>query len=223
MLRYPSVRALLFDLGNVLLRVDFEKAFDAWSAHSALSRAQLREAFQADLAYRQHECGKIGRDEYFNHLRRTLRLHASDDEIEAGWNAILLEEMTQTLDLLTGLRGQMPLYVFSNSNATHKAVWTVRFPRIMRTFNDVFVSCDLGLRKPELEAYLEVARRIGLAPHSILFFDDLAENVEGALRAGMHAVHVRSAADIDIAIKGCIAEARSLDALPDASDIDASH
>jgi len=39
----------------------------------------------------------------------------------------------------------------------------------------------------------------------------------------MHAVHVRSAADIDIAIKGCIAEARSLDALPDASDIDASH
>jgi putative hydrolase of the HAD superfamily len=204
MQRHPAVRALLFDLGNVLIRVDFEKAFDAWSAHSELSRTELRAAFQADLPYQQHECGKIGRDQYFEHLRRTLKLRASDDVIAAGWNAILLDEMTETLDLLAGIRAQMPLYVFSNSNVTHKAVWSARFPRVISTFKDVFVSCDLGLRKPEPAAYLAVARRIGAPPDSILFFDDLAENVEGAIKAGMQAVHVRSPVDVDAAIRRCI-------------------
>ena len=204
MQRHPAVRALLFDLGNVLIHVDFDKAFDAWSAHSELSRAELRAAFQADLPYQQHECGKIGRDQYFEHLRQTLKLRASDDVIAAGWNAILLDEMTQTLDLLADIRARMPLYVFSNSNATHKAVWTVRYPRVIGTFKDVFVSCDLGLRKPEAAAYIEVARRIGLPPEAILFFDDLAENVEGAIRAGMQAVHVRSTVDVGAAIKSCI-------------------
>ena len=204
MQRDHSIRALLFDLGNVLIRVDYEKAIDAWAAHSALSRSELRAAFRFDVAYQQHECGKIGRDDYFEHLRRCLRLRASNDEIEAGWNAILLDEIAEALDLLVEIRQQIPLYVFSNSNATHKAAWTVRFPRVMSTFKDVFVSCDLGLRKPDPAAYLEVARRIGASPDSILFFDDLAENVDGAIRAGMQGVHVRSTADVDAAIRKCI-------------------
>ena len=217
MQQYASIRALLFDLGNVLIRVDFEKAINAWSAHSELSRAELRTAFQADLAYQQHECGKIGRDQYFEHVRQTLRLRASDDEIEAGWNAILLDEITETLDLLADIREQMPLYVFSNSNATHKAVWTVRYPRVMAAFNDVFVSCDLGLRKPEAAAYIEVARRIGLPPESILFFDDLSDNVAGAISAGMQAVQVRSTEDVATAIKRCAVQPASMGSLPNAS------
>ena len=61
---------------------------------------------------------------------------------------------------------------------------------------EVFVSSDLGLRKPEPEAFLAVARRIGLPLQAILFFDDTLENVHGARAVGMRAVHVRSSADI---------------------------
>jgi putative hydrolase of the HAD superfamily len=191
-----SPRAILCDLGGVLISVDFAQAFAAWAPFSELPQSELQATFRFDLQYQRHERGEIDRDEYFAHLRKTLRLHASDAEIAAGWNAILIGEIETTLRLLESARQSVPIYLFSNSNATHKAAWTARFPRVMRICSEVFVSSDLGLRKPERAAFLAVARRIGLPPEAILFLDDTLENVEGARAVGMQAVHVRAATDV---------------------------
>lgn len=198
--RHPPPRALLFDLGGVLLDVDFERVLDAWTPLSALSRADLRAAFRFDLAYCRHERGEIPSEEYFEHLRRTLRLRGTNAAIAAGWNAIFGKEIAATLDLIEGVRERIPCYLFSNSNRVHKAVWTARFARLLEPFEEVFVSCDLGVRKPEPAAFLDIARRIGLPPEAILFFDDTLENVHGARAVGMHAVHVRATEDVAAAL-----------------------
>jgi putative hydrolase of the HAD superfamily len=54
----------------------------------------------------------------------------------------------------------------------------------------------MGLRKPDASAYDHVVKRIGVPASRIVFFDDLAENIEGARAVGIHAVHVRSSSDI---------------------------
>ena len=68
-------------------------------------------------------------------------------------------------------------------------------------FRRVFVSHELGARKPEARAFRRVAREVGLAPERILFFDDLPENVAGAREAGMPGVVVSSPRDFIEAVR----------------------
>lgn len=195
-----GIRALLFDLGGVLLDIDFGRAFASWASISRLSHGDLKEAFQRDLPYQRHERGEIGAPEYFTHVRETLQLEGDGERIVAGWNEILVAEIAQTRQMLEAVRGSIPCYVLTNSNPTHQAAFSARFPTLMASFERVFVSSDIGHRKPEREAFEFVANSIGMPLDAIMFFDDQIENVEGAAAAGLEAVHVRTPADIRTAL-----------------------
>ncbi len=73
-----GTQALLFDLGGVVLDIDFNRAFEHWLPISGLTLAEIKTAFQFDLPYQQHERGEISADAYFAHLRRVLRLQDDD-------------------------------------------------------------------------------------------------------------------------------------------------
>jgi glucose-1-phosphatase len=190
------VDALLFDLGGVVLEFDFEHAIRHWAPFSSLSLRELRERFGSDEPYRQHERGEITATAYFDGLRRNLKLTASDAQIAEGWNGIFRAEISETLDAIAQARKHLPCYVFSNTNAEHHRTWGTAYPRIAASFDRVFVSSEIGMRKPEAEAFVHVASAIGVAPANILFFDDMVENVVGAVAAGLQAVQVRSPADV---------------------------
>ncbi|SFN31985.1 HAD family phosphatase [Variovorax sp. OV329] len=203
----PSrVKALLFDLGGVVFEFDFAHALEYWAPMSSLPADELRAAFSHDEDYQRHERGELTGSEYFDTLRRKLRLDATDAQIEAGWNAIFRDEIGPTLDAIEAARRFMPCYAFSNTNRSHHAAWRAAYPRIEPAFDQVFASSDIGLRKPERAAFEHVCREIGLPPQSLLFFDDLAENVAGARACGLQAVQVRSPQDVRSALLalGCL-------------------
>jgi FMN phosphatase YigB (HAD superfamily) len=201
-----TVRALLFDLGGVLIDINFQRAFEHWQALSTLSLEGIRERFGFDEAYEQHERGEISADAYFAHLARELQLQDDPRAIARGWNAIFTGEIGETLVLVQAARAHLPCFAFSNSNAVHQAAWSAMFPRVVQAFDHIFVSSDIGLRKPERQAFEHIAREIRVAPQAMLFFDDLADNVAGAQAAGLQAVHVRSPADVRMALQriGCV-------------------
>ena len=190
------VEALLFDLGKVVFEFDFERALGHWAPFSALPIEQLRTRFRHDEAYCRHERGEISAAEYFDTLRHGLQLTATDEQIGRGWNGIFTDEIGETLDAIVAAKQRFPCYAFSNSNHEHQRTWRAAYPRIGDAFDRVFVSSDIGMRKPEAAAFAHIALAIGVAPGAILFFDDLAENVEGAIAAGLQAVQVRSPADV---------------------------
>lgn len=196
------IRALLFDLGGVLIDIDFELALEHWAGHSALSLDQLREAFRFDAAYEQHERGEIGWAQYVGHLRKTLKLTGTDAQIMEGWNAIFIAEIPETIAMIDEARKLLPCYGFSNTNPTHQAHWQAAFPRAAGSFDRMFVSWELGLRKPERAAFDKVCEEMGVAAGEVLFFDDTAQNVDGARLAGLQAVLVRSPADVRAALDG---------------------
>ena len=199
------VKALLFDLGGVLIDINFTRALHVWAAFSSFSFEELQEVFQHDIAYQRHETGEMDAKDYFNSLRASLKLDASDQQIEVGWNAIFVSEISQTVQAVRKVRAKYPCYVFTNSNPTHQRVCRSRFPDVFTAFEYVFVSSDIGLRKPHRAAFEYLTRVLGVAAGSILFFDDMLENVTGALDAGLLAVHVRSPADVQDALHhlGC--------------------
>jgi HAD superfamily hydrolase (TIGR01509 family) len=71
---------------------------------------------------------------------------------------------------------------------------------LLAPLTGIYCSHEVGERKPNVQAFVSVARRIGLPPHRIAFFDDLAENVLGARKAGLLGFQVTSVADLRAAL-----------------------
>ncbi len=82
------IRALLFDLGGVVIELDFNRAFRVWAECSSRDPAEIAERFVFDEAYRKHERGELDASGYFAALRRSLGFRLSDNQIAAGWNNV---------------------------------------------------------------------------------------------------------------------------------------
>lgn len=195
-----SVDALLFDLGGVLVEVDWSRAFASWSAASGVPAEALAKRFRRGEAYEAHECGAMSDAEFFAVLKESLGMELSDRALLAGWNAILGEPFPGIEDLLRRAARSVPVHVFSNTNVAHVAHWRPRYRALLAPVTEVIVSCELGRRKPDPEAFRLAAARIGAAPGRIAFFDDLEENAAGARAAGMLGFHVPSTNDLHAAV-----------------------
>jgi len=188
--------ALLFDLGRVVLDIDFDKTLACWAAHAGCEPARLVGRFTRGEIYQRHERGEIGDAEFFAALRTSLGVELTDDQFLEGWNAVFAGEMPGIAPLLARAAQRMPLYSFSNTNGAHVEHFSQAYTDVLGHFREIFLSSTIGLRKPDAAAYDHVVKAIGAPPKRIVFFDDLAENIEGARARGLTAVHVRSPDDV---------------------------
>ena len=187
-----SVDALLFDLGGVVMDVDFNRAFATWGRHAGCDPELLAMRFKADEIYERHERGECSAAEFFAGLRTSLGIEISDAQFLEGWAEILVGEMAGVAPLLARAARHVPLYGFSNTNSAHVACFSPRFDGLLGHFRQIFFSCAVGHRKPDAAAYDFVIKAIGTPAGRIVFFDDLAGNVDGASKQGLIAVQVSS-------------------------------
>ncbi len=189
--------ALLFDLGRVVLDIDFSKVVACWAGHAGCEVAQLAGRFSwRDEFYQRHEKGEISDADFFAALRAALGVDLSDAQFLEGWNKIFAGEMPGMAQLLARAAQRLPLYAFSNTNNAHVEYFSGEYTGVLGHFREIFLSSAIGLRKPDPEAYDHVVKAIGVPAERIVFFDDLAENIEGARRRGLTAVHVTSPDDV---------------------------
>jgi glucose-1-phosphatase len=192
--------ALLFDLGRVVLDVDFNRALAFWASHAGCEVEHLEGRFARDELYRRHEKGEISDAEFFAGLRSSLGVELSDAQFLDGWNAIFAGEMPGIRPVLARAAQRLPLYAFSNTNNPHVEYFSGIYADLLGHFREIFLSSSIGLRKPDAEAYDHVVKAIGIPAERIVFFDDLAENVAGARECGLIAVHVTSPGDLTSAL-----------------------
>ena len=193
--------ALLFDLGRVVLDLDFSRVLHCWARHAGCEPAQLGQHFLRDELYLRHEKGEISDEAFFAGLRSSLGIELSDAQFIEGWNAIFIGEMPGIHQLLARAGKRLPLYAFSNTNAPHVAYFSGQYAEVLGHFREIFLSSAIGLRKPDAEAYDHVVQAIGVPAERIVFFDDLAENIEGARERGLRAVLVNSPDDVARALE----------------------
>ncbi|MGY8664836.1 HAD-IA family hydrolase [Bradyrhizobium sp. UFLA05-109] len=197
-----SADALLFDLGRVVLDIDFSKAIACWAGHAGCEPQAIVARYVRDSeSYRLHEMGKISDEVYFDSLRRSLGIEISDAQFLEGWNAIFAGEMPDISNLLPRAAQHVPLYAFSNTNRPHVEYFSKEYADVLGHFREMYLSSSIGLRKPDAEAFDHVVAAIGVPAQRIVFFDDLAENVEGARARGLTAVHVTSPRDVGETLK----------------------
>ncbi len=188
--------ALLFDLGRVVIDFDLARTLKAWAVELGSDPAATMARLAANDTFHRYETGHVTDAEFFAAVRQVLRLELSDDALRDGWNAIFIGEMPGIGPLLARAAQHLPLYALSNTNDAHIAHFSEHYAHLLVHFRELFLSSRIGMRKPNAEAYDHVVKAIGISPDRIVFFDDLAENIDAARAHGLQAVHVRSSADV---------------------------
>lgn len=191
-----SADALLFDLGRVVLDIDFGKVVATWAGHASCDAEHLTGRFSPDDAWRRHERGEISDAAFFESLRASLGIGLTDVQFLEGWNAIFTGEMPGIAAMLARAGTRLPLYAFSNTNSAHVAHFSHAYADVLGHFREIYLSSSIGLRKPEAAAYDHVVKAIGVPASRIVFFDDSADNIAGARARGLTAVHVTSPDDV---------------------------
>src|ERR1700687_6109702 len=138
-----SADALLFDLGRVVLDIDFDKTLACWAGHAGCEVAQLAGRFARDEIYWRHEKGEISDAEFFEGLRTSLGIGISDAQFLEGWNAIFTGEIPGVAAMLARAGQKLPLYAFSNTNGAHVAHFSHAYADVLGHFREIYLSSSI--------------------------------------------------------------------------------
>lgn len=83
--------------------------------------------------------------------------------------------------------------VFSNFHTSGFNILIKKYPELYGLFDEIIISSDLGDIKPLPSAYDLVAKKLGVSPQACVMIDDQLENINGAINAGMNAIHHQNA------------------------------
>jgi HAD superfamily hydrolase (TIGR01509 family) len=194
----------LFDLGNVIVKVDFSPFLSWLTAQSASKdRAHAQSVLKSSLFY-DFEFGKVKGPEFARILASLYSAEFSAQEAEAAFCSIFPGLVPGMVELLGELARRGPVYCLSNTNEVHLDWLRHNLPECLSSFTRVFASHEMHERKPHPQIYRNVAAALSAAPEEIVFFDDLPENVAGAEKIGMRAHLFTEAGAAREALKGIL-------------------
>jgi putative hydrolase of the HAD superfamily len=182
------IRAFVFDLGNVLIRILPERIFQSWGEQSGLDWREIHARFRFDEVHDAFERGEVAPAQFLAHIRQTYDLPLTDAQLEQGWNAIFVGEVPGVTGLIRALKSHYRVVALSNTNAIHVPFFKAAYEETLRDLEYVFASNEIGTRKPEAQAYQTVMDYLQMRPEELVFLDDNAANVRAARAIGMQAI-----------------------------------
>jgi putative hydrolase of the HAD superfamily len=191
------INAIIFDLGGVILNIDYQlpvKAFkklviDDFSAH-------FNQAAQSRLLD-DYETGQISSEEFIDEIRTLVKPEYGDREIIQAWNSILLDLPENRLFTLEKAAENHRIFLLSNTNDLHIQEFNSylleehNLPSLEPFFEALYLSYEVGLRKPDPRIFEYVLQDAGLDPHSTLFIDDSLQHIRSAAELGINTWHLR--------------------------------
>ncbi len=182
----------IFDLGNVVFRIDWNKMSNSWSKTSGIETDILKERFKYDEYFNAFERGDISSNEFPRLINKSLNIDLSYKEFKEGWNAIYSEVIPEVKETLEQLQGKIKIVAYTNTNSIHNEVWPNLYKDVLKNFEQIFVSSEIGFRKPDANGFNHVLQACKTEPSQALFFDDRQENIDGARALGINAYLVDS-------------------------------
>ncbi|MCK3683566.1 HAD family phosphatase [Maribellus sp. YY47] len=193
-----NIRNIIFDLGNVILNLDFDASIRAFQ-ELGLDRGVInRQQAYADPVFYQLETGAVSPEEFRNRVREILNNPmASDQQIDDAWYAMIRDIPENRVETLKRLKANYRIFLFSNTNEIHisrlhpefEESYGFAFPAL---FEQDFYSHEIHERKPDLTSFEKVIQLAGVNPEETLFVDDLEKNIEAAKDAGLKVLWLKN-------------------------------
>src|SRR5215813_1197098 len=180
------MKAILFDLGKVLLDFNFETGVKALHAACSISRNRLEEVLWDENWICRYERGEISTSEFHAYLRETADLGMDLPDFCDTWSSVFLPDLLVSEDLLLALKRKYPLILVSNTNEAHIDFVRSNY-RVLDYFDHHVLSYEVGSLKPDRGIFDHAIAVSGYAPSELFFTDDREENILAARQLGMHA------------------------------------
>ena len=181
-----NIRAILFDMGNVLLFFNAKISSKAFEEATGMTEQAIWELFFVSELERRYTRGEISSREFYEHVSQQFPKKIDYETFGHLWNDIFTENLEME-ELLRKLKKHYPLYLISNTNDLHFEYIKKKFS-LMKHFAGFFPSHVVGHRKPNPEMFQHVLKEIKLKPEETVFIDDIIEFVDSAKQLGIHGI-----------------------------------
>lgn len=188
------IRALLFDLGGVIVNLDYSKTIEAFEAIGLKNAERLYNQFSQSKIFDEFEIGTISEQEFIHLLQKQISRKTSQDEIKKAWNAMILDFDKSKLEQIKAYSDKIPCYLLSNTNEIHleyiqKKLQEMPFKNLELVFNKCYYSNIIGKRKPQKETFEWVLNDMGYLAKDVLFIEDSSQHIMGAKNSGLNTLH----------------------------------
>jgi HAD superfamily hydrolase (TIGR01509 family) len=184
-------RAIIFDIGRVLIRVDVGRALSGLSQGITLSPEEIWSALQKDPLWLDWQEGHIPPREWHAHVTKKLGGTLTFEQFTEVWNSSLDPQPMQESSFLEKLGQRYRLALLSNTDPLHVAHMESSYD-FLKFFPVRIYSCSLGVSKPNPLIYKEALRACKVSSEEAIYIDDVAAYAEAAQRLGMSGIVFRS-------------------------------
>lgn len=205
MLLTPStIKNIIFDLGGVIMNISFLQMMNSFKNLGFTESLEPNASNHfKEQVIEDFEIGKISPQQFREYVRQKTSQSISDQQIDDAINSILLDVPSSRIDFLKRLKRHYRIFLFSNTNQINEDCYRLRLKKqfgidiFTELFEESFFSHHIGYRKPSLDGFAYILQKGGLKPEETVFVDDMAANVEGASRAGIHAIQLKKGMEIN--------------------------
>ncbi|WP_183407774.1 HAD family hydrolase [Nocardioides marmoriginsengisoli] len=183
-----TVRAVVFDLGGVLTTDPFA-GMVAYAEDLGIPSSSIADAVRTGPQFQDVETGRSTMRDFLKWLCVDIETRYGvrvDIRRLAAALAAGQQVRPEMLVLVRDLRAAGARIGLLTNNAREAKSWWESGVLPLEEFDVVLDSSDLGVRKPDPEAFRITLDRLGLEPAEVAFVDDLAVNVDGARAVGLH-------------------------------------
>ena len=184
-------RAIIFDIGRVLIRVDVSRAMAGLADGLALSPQEVWSAIEKDPRMMDWQEGRISPRDWHLHLAKRLGVSLTFEQFSEVWNRALDPNPIQSDSFLERLSKKYRLALLSNTDPIHMSNEEARFA-FFRFFPVRIYSFKVGANKPSPIIYREALKALKVRAEEAIFIDDIAAYVEAARKLGMGGVVFQS-------------------------------
>lgn len=195
-------KALIFDMGGVLVDLDIEDCKKAFKEYLGYYRIdEIIDPCHQKGIYGDLEEGKLSAEEFRRIVLSESRPGSSGNDVDRAMWHILVGVEPYKIDMLRRLSESYDLYMLSNNNAIclprSRQIFADAGAPLEEIFKKCYFSFEMKALKPSEAFYKAVMEDIGIDPADMLFIDDSQKNVEGSVRAGLPAVYYEPGTDLE--------------------------
>ena len=200
-----KIRAIIFDIGRVLVRVDIRKAQVGLADGLGLTPEELWSAIEKDPRWPDWQEGRMSAHDWHQNLCQRLGISLGFEAFKNVWNSVLDPNPIHADSVFAHLAKSYRLGLLSNTDPIHVAELEARytffahFPRPARIY-----SCAVGASKPNPVIFREALRACRVAANETIYIDDIAAYAEAARSLGCVGIQFRTPEELynDLASQG---------------------
>jgi FMN phosphatase YigB (HAD superfamily) len=192
----PIIKNIVFDLGGVLLNIDYNKTAAEFKNLGIENFDELFSQFTVNPLFEKLETGNISEEDFYSSIQRSSALPLTVSEIKNAWNAMLLDFRISSIKFLETIPEKYNLYLLSNTNSIHHKAFLQIFKKELGEptpdafFKKAYYSHLIKMRKPDPAIYRFVLNDADLIAGETLFIDDSINNIESAKEVGILTHHL---------------------------------